>query len=133
MRFRSYKGHCPLSDGYQTYTEFRNLILIRCFDKWLTHTQILPTCISDICTNRQDQISRPILKRFWVLFWLQSLQNIEYKYMYHYDNQPHESCKWPTWRTITLYYNTFITVLYMFLTTSCSSSGGQIVLIQHLV
>ena len=32
-----------------------------------------------------------------------------------------------------LFYNTFITVLYMFRTTSCSSSGSQIVLIQHLV
>jgi len=38
------------------------------------------------------------------------------------------SCKWPTWRTITLFYNTFIANLYMFRTTSCSSSGGQIVL-----
>ena len=41
--------------------------------------------------------------------------------------------KWPTWRTILLFYNTFITVLYIFRATSCSSSGGQIVLIQHLV
>ena len=31
------------------------------------------------------------------------------------------------------FYNTFITVLYMFPATSCLSSGGQIVLIQHLV
>jgi len=29
--------------------------------------------------------------------------------------------------------NTFITILYMFRAISCSSSGGQIVLIQHLV
>ena len=41
--------------------------------------------------------------------------------------------KWPTWRTIILFYNTFITVLYMFRETSRSSSGGQILLIQHLV
>ena len=40
---------------------------------------------------------------------------------------------WQIWRTILLFYNTFITVLYMFRATSCSSSGGQIVLIQHLV
>jgi len=32
-----------------------------------------------------------------------------------------------------LFYSTFITVLYMFRATSCSSSGVQIVLIQHLV
>ena len=32
-----------------------------------------------------------------------------------------------------LFYNTLITVLYTFRATSCSSSGGQIVLIQHLV
>ena len=25
-----------------------------------------------------------------------------------------DSCKWPTWCTITLFYNTFITILYMF-------------------
>ena len=30
-------------------------------------------------------------------------------------------------------YNKFITVLYMFRATSCSSSGGQIVLLHHLV
>jgi len=30
-------------------------------------------------------------------------------------------------------FNTFITILYMFRAISCSSSGGQIVLIQHLV
>jgi len=33
----------------------------------------------------------------------------------------------------SLFYNTFITVLYMFRATSCSSSGGKILLIQHLV
>ena len=31
------------------------------------------------------------------------------------------------------FYNTFITVFYMFRATSCSSSGGQILLIQYLV
>ena len=41
--------------------------------------------------------------------------------------------KWPTWRTIILFYNTLIMFLYMFQATSCSSSGGQIVLIKHLV
>jgi len=40
--------------------------------------------------------------------------------------------KWPYLRTITLFYNTFITVLYVFRASSCSSSG-QIILIQHLV
>jgi len=32
-----------------------------------------------------------------------------------------------------LYFNTFITFLYMFRALLCSSSGGQIVLVQHLV
>jgi len=36
------------------------------------------------------------------------------------------SGKLPTWCTTTLFYNTFITVLYIFRATSCSSSGGQI-------
>jgi len=31
------------------------------------------------------------------------------------------------------FLNTFITILYMFRAISCSSSGGKIVLIQHLV
>ena len=43
------------------------------------------------------------------------------------------SFKWPMWRTIILFYKTFITVLYTFRATSCSSSVSQIVLIQHLV
>jgi len=30
-------------------------------------------------------------------------------------------------------FNTSVTILYMFRAISCSSSGGQIVLIQHLV
>ena len=40
--------------------------------------------------------------------------------------------KWPTWCTN---FNIFITILYMYMfrAISCSSSGGQIVLIQHLV
>jgi len=41
--------------------------------------------------------------------------------------------KWSTWCTITLYNTFIITILYMFRATLCSSSGGQIVLIQHLV
>jgi len=40
--------------------------------------------------------------------------------------------KWPTWCTITLYNTLIIIILYMFRATLCSSSGGQIVLIQHL-
>ena len=50
-----------------------------------------------------------------------------------FDKVPDNFSKWPTWRTIALFYNTFITVLYMFRATSWSSSGGQILLIQHLV
>jgi len=39
--------------------------------------------------------------------------------------------KWPTWRTILLYL--FISIIYMFRATSCSSSGESIVSIQHVV
>ena len=41
--------------------------------------------------------------------------------------------QWPTW--CTNFLNTFITILYMYMfqAITCSSSGGQIVLIQHLV
>ena len=39
--------------------------------------------------------------------------------------------KWPNWRTIFFYV--FISILYMFRATSCSSSGETIVSIQSLV
>jgi hypothetical protein len=39
--------------------------------------------------------------------------------------------KWPNWCTILSYV--FISILFMFRATSCSSSGESIVLIQHLV
>ena len=39
--------------------------------------------------------------------------------------------KWPTWRTF-LYY-AFISILYMFRASSCSSSGELIISIQHLI
>ena len=49
-------------------------------------------------------------------------------------------CKWPSGAQVerilsqpVQHYIMFITVLYMFQATSCSSSGGHIVLIQHLV
>ena len=38
----------------------------------------------------------------------------------------------PTWRT-NYFFNIFITFLCMFRALLCSSSGGQIVLVQHLV
>ena len=41
--------------------------------------------------------------------------------------------KLPTWCTITLYNTFIIIILYMFRATLCSSSGGRIVLTQHLV
>jgi len=39
--------------------------------------------------------------------------------------------EWPTWRTILFF--AFISILYRFRATSCSSSGESIVSIQHLV
>ena len=41
--------------------------------------------------------------------------------------------KWPAWCTVTLCETFIIIILYMFRATLCSSSGGRIVLIQHLV
>jgi len=48
------------------------------------------------------------------------------------DSREHNLSQWPTWCTN---FNTFITILhmYMFRAISCSSSGDHIVLIQHLV
>ena len=39
--------------------------------------------------------------------------------------------KWPTWRTIIFYL--FISILYVFRATQCSSSGESIVSVRHLV
>jgi len=39
--------------------------------------------------------------------------------------------QWPTW--CTKFFNTFITIFYMYRAIFCSPSGGQIVLKQHLV
>ena len=39
--------------------------------------------------------------------------------------------KWPNWRTILFYV--FISILYMFRATSCSSSGESILSVQYLV
>jgi len=44
----------------------------------------------------------------------------------------YNSCKWPTWYTILFSYM-FISVLYIFWATPCSSSGESIVSKQHLV
>ena len=44
-----------------------------------------------------------------------------------------QSLSFHSLHTIPLFYNTFITVLYMFRATSFSSSWGKIVLIQHRV
>jgi len=41
--------------------------------------------------------------------------------------------KRPTWCTITLCKTFIIIIFYMFRATMCSSSGGRIVLIQHLI
>ena len=41
--------------------------------------------------------------------------------------------KWATWWKITLHKTFIIIILYMFRATLCSSSGGRIILIQHLV
>jgi len=41
--------------------------------------------------------------------------------------------KWPTWCAITLHTTFIIIIHYMFRANLCSSSGGQFVLIQHLV
>ena len=49
------------------------------------------------------------------------------------DTHTNDFSKWPNWRTILLFYNRFIKVLYMFRAKSCSSSGGKILLIKHLV
>jgi len=54
---------------------------------------------------------------------------VDCKFWYFADRASwYNFSKWTTWRTIPLFYNTFITVLYMFRATSYSSSGGQIIL-----
>ena len=87
---------------------------------WLHYLHILVLCTSEHTKHLSSTTDIDVVacfSTFTFIFW----------------NTYNKSCKWPTWRTITLFYSTFITVLYMFRATSCSSSGGQVVLIQHLV
>jgi len=51
----------------------------------------------------------------------------------HYKNQKLNLGKRPTWCTIALSSTFIIIILYMFRATLCSSSGGEIVLTQHMV
>jgi len=64
---------------------------------------------------------------FWFL--------LEYKVRYYFDVSltVHLSMTLANDQLDAQIFNTFITILYMFRALSCSSSGGQIVLIQHLV
>ena len=80
------------------------------------------TEVSDAVTLRHIQEEWKRQFKFHVRFWRFADRASWYNFS-----------EWPTLRTILLFYNTFITVLYMFRATSCSSTGGQIVLIQHLV
>jgi len=59
--------------------------------------------------------------------------------MYHnsprnkiFSNSSGNSNKWPTWGTVPFIY-VFISILYVFQATLCSSSGQSVVPIQHLV
>ena len=61
---------------------------------------------------------KSMLKLFYVLLTVH--RNIMRFFFY----QPHAQI---------LYFNTFITFLYMFRALLCSSSGGQVVSVQHLV
>jgi len=60
---------------------------------------------------------------------------LEYKVRYYFDVSltVHLSMTLANDQLDAQIFNTFITILYMFRALSCSSSGGQIVLIQHLV
>jgi hypothetical protein len=45
----------------------------------------------------------------------------------------HNSCKWPTWRSIIFFLQVYFKSLHVFRATSCSSSGESIVSVQYLV
>jgi hypothetical protein len=62
-----------------------------------------------------------IFKAFRLLWERNSVYRIKIHYL----------GKWPTWHTTLCYV--FISILYMFRATSCSSSGESIVSIQHVV
>ena len=83
--------------------------------------QRMKTIVQERCKLRTPWHTIETFVRFFILIYCWPCILVQLLY------------KWPTWRTITLFYNTFITLFYMFRATSCSSSGGQIILIQHLV
>ena len=74
------------------------------------------------------------------LSWVQSLHNCQVQIPYGYHHWRFELFASDSFFFFfnqldaqTLYLKTFIMFLYMFWAVLCSSSGGQIVLVQHLV
>jgi len=126
--YRNWCRVCGLRSGQQVGFYFKKtsetlVTCVKCWFQTLDTSWCQERCLikPTISTGRYQNW---FLLYLFIYLWL--FNNTD-------SNPKYKSCKWPTWRTITLFYNTFITVLYMFRATSCSSSGGQIVLIQHLV
>jgi hypothetical protein len=111
-----------------------NLITLKCRLPWILG--------ASTSWNPQG-LSRAVLRLLYIYIMSKvlNLQVIRYKSIPSYTvlkiykylmNTLYNLSQWPTWFTN---FNKFITILYMYMfrTISCSSSGGQIALIQHLV
>ena len=111
--FRHKKLQAPASYCYDFLGSRKNLKTLGCCKRKVTFTRYVCRVIQHTRTSANG-------REFFSNFYVSLTVHLSIIFS-----------KWPTWRTILLFYNTFITVLYMFRATSCSSSGGQIVLLQH--
>jgi len=84
----------------------------------------------------QDSSCKPQPLKIKALFSFQTVRNANPVPPHHITSSTKTTVetihgKWPTWCTIFFYV--FISILYMFRATSCSSSGESTVSIQPLV
>jgi len=104
---------------------------------WARSTEVIFTCVLNDTTINTGMAPRQICSLICQVEFQKSLNadwNVDNVFYVLLTAHPGTVLgKWPTWCTNTLYKTFIITILYMFRATLCLSSGGRIVLIQHLV
>jgi len=93
--------------------------------KWVIHPMTEP---SEFTRYSNKYASLPCICTFCTLFCIFS-----YTWLVDVSLTMHLSITLVNDQLDAQIFNTFITILYMFRAISCLSSGGQIILIQHLV
>ena len=115
-----------------------------CFEQYLAHQKLVVLNFRSICGVLQElRVQHVWLQLYGVQIVYDLNAEIKYIYIYFFfvrvcvcvSLTVHRSKTSDNDQINTQIFNTFITILYtyMFRAISCSSSGGQIVLTQHLV